>query len=55
MIRIVVSNPEQTIRHYLAVSTDFPLFHMHRECAKTIYGYDLTLFESMKGNFISMN
>jgi len=55
MMRIVVPNPEESIRQYLAGNDNFSLFRRRRERAKRMYGYDLTLFECMKGDFVSMN
>lgn len=55
LIRIVVPNPEESIRQYLAGNENFPLFRRRRDRVKKLYGYELTLFECMKGDFVSMN
>lgn len=55
VLRIVVPNPEESIRQYLAGNLDFPLFKKRRDRAKRMYGEDLTLFECMKEDFVSRN
>ena len=55
MLRVVVPNPEVSIREYLAGNDNFPLFVRRRERAKRVEGHDLTLFECLKGDFVSRN
>lgn len=55
ILRIVVPNPEVSIREYLAGNEEFSLFVRRRERAKRVEGHDLTLFECMKGDFVSRN
>lgn len=55
ILRIVVPNPVASIREYLAGNDSFPLFVRRRERAKRVENIDLTLFECLKGDFVSRN
>jgi|GEM_PF-1525841 len=55
VLRIVVPDPVASIREYLAGNDGFPLFVRRRERAKRVEGLDLTLFECLKGDFVSRN
>lgn len=55
ILRVIVPDPAVSIEHYKSGNDDFPLFQRRREKAKQLYGEDWTLFECLKGDFISMN
>lgn len=55
ILRIVVPDPVASIEQYVRGNAEFPLFQRRREKAKKLYGEDWTLFECLKGDFISMN
>jgi len=55
VLRIIVPNPEVSIREYIAGNDSFPLFAKRRERAARLWGEDWTLFECLKGDFVSQN
>ena len=55
VLRIIVPNPEVSIREYIAGNHNFPLFVKRRDRAARIWGQDWTLFECLKGDFVSQN
>ncbi len=55
VLRIIVPNPEVSIREYVAGNDSFPLFVKRRERAARLWGEDWTLFECLKGDFVSKN
>jgi predicted SAM-dependent methyltransferase len=55
ILRVIVPNPRVSIQQYLDNNIDFPLFARRRERSKRVAGYDLTIFECLKADFISVN
>lgn len=55
VVRIIVPDAVESIRQYIAGNENFRLFQRRRDRAQRLYGQRLTLFECMKGDFLSKN
>lgn len=55
ILRVIVPDPQISIRHYVENNHDFELFARRKARAKEHRDMDLTLFECLKGDFISPN